>query len=417
MLPRIIFNNKNQLLINSTFLYLSHGVDYLVALLFLPYVSRTIGTAEFGKIGLAQTFGIFLILFMEFGSSLMVTRKISRIKDKNSLLKSFLGRVIAFKILLIPLACLSSLLAIALVPIFKTNPEFILLVLIGSIFQAITPIWYFQGVEKIGKIVFPKIFFRLLSFVLVLIFVKSPLDGWIVLSLFSLSSILISIYLISLMIKEVGFFKIASPSESVSIFKNSFHSFIVTIAPIVYQNISIIILSITVSPVSLGLYYGSSRIYRAFNTVLTPISFAFYPMISSVEKEKIKLKKLLIKKYLILIFFIGIFISIINLFFSENIILVLLGKDYLGASKLLKIFCFVLPLTAISNALGRQWLMSIDKDRLYAITQIISSAIAFICFLLLLVDIGIYAFPISLVVYEIITISLILIYINLYASN
>ena len=411
MLFNFFFKNKNQLLYNSTFLYLSHGADYLLALLFLPFIARNIGAIEFGKIGLAQTFSIFIILFMEFGSSLMVTRQISRIKGKNNLLKSFLGKVVMFKILLIPIALLFSLFAICFVPIFSINPELILISAIGSIFQAFTPTWYFQGIERMGKIVFPKIFFRLFGFILVLLLVRSPSDGWMVLGSFSLSSILICLYLYFLVLKEIGFFIIPSPSESLLIFKKSLNSFIITILPVAFQNLSIIFLSAIVNPVNLGLYYGANRIYRAFNALFSPISFAFYPMIASIDNEKMILKKSLIKKYLILIFLMGIFFLIINFFFAEKIITLVLGKEFLKASELLKIFCLVLPLTAISNALGRQWLMSINKDKFYALTQSVSSIFALILFLLIVSSLGIYAFPISLIIYEIINISLILIYI------
>ena len=44
------------------------------------------------------------------------------------------------------------------------------------------------------------------------------------------------------------------------IFLKSNLSFFITIIPIIYQNISVIILSLFVSPLQLGLYYGANRI-------------------------------------------------------------------------------------------------------------------------------------------------------------
>ena len=72
--------------------------------------------------------------------------------------------------------------------------------------------------------------------------------------------------------------------------------------------------------------------------------------------------------------------------------------------KFLRIFAYVLPLTAISNSIGRQWLMYINKDLFYAISQLVASLIAFTLFLILVQTYGIFAMPISLIAYEAISI-------------
>jgi len=67
-------------------------------------------------------------------------------------------------------------------------------------------------------------------------------------------------------------------------------------------------------------------------------------------------------------------------------------------------------LTAVSNALGRQWLMAINKDFFYLIVQLFSSLIAFIAFLFFINGFGIKALPISLIFYEASAIIMIIIF-------
>ena len=85
MISKIFKRIRNPLVTNSFYLYLSHFADYFFAIFLLPFIAKTLGIIEFGEIGLAQTFGVFIILFIEFGSSLMATREIS--KEKNNLNK------------------------------------------------------------------------------------------------------------------------------------------------------------------------------------------------------------------------------------------------------------------------------------------------------------------------------------------
>ena len=104
----IIFKRiRNPLVANSFYLYLSHFADYLFALFILPFISRTLGVVELGVIGLAQTFGIFIILFMEFGFSLMATRQIAKEKKDLDTINIFISQITSYKIFLIPLTLAS----------------------------------------------------------------------------------------------------------------------------------------------------------------------------------------------------------------------------------------------------------------------------------------------------------------------
>jgi len=406
-----LFNrNKSSLINNSFYLYLSHFADYILTLFLLPFIARTIGPVELGKIGLAQTFGLLIILFMEFGSSLMATREVARIKDNQSILKEFIEQLTIFKIFLIPIAFIFSLFVIIFIPIFFNNPHYVIIAVLGAIFQGISPMWYFQGIEKMKTIAFSKLFFRLIGFIIIVFYVKSPTDGWIILVSYSLTSALICLYLYFKIIKKQGPLILNRPYRTKFIFTKSIPSFLITIIPMIYQNISVMVLSIFVNPIQLGFYYGASRVYRAFNTLYSPISQAFFPIISSLDNKNKTESILLIQKYLFLTTIIGLFFFLINFLFAEQIIKILLGNEFSGSNNLLRIFCFVLPLTAISNALGRQWLMVINKDTFYSTVQLFSSLIAFIAFCYFINGFGIKAFPISLIIYEISAIIMIIIF-------
>ena len=178
----------------------------------------------------------------------------------------------------------------------------------------------------------------------------------------------------------------------------------------IYQNISVIVLSVFVNPIQLGLFYGASRIHRAFNTLYGPISQAFFPIISSLDSKNKFESRLLIRNYFLFIVTIGSFFFLTNYLFAEEIILIFLGNEFSSSNNLLRLFSIALPLTAVSNALGRQWLMVKNKDFYYSIVQLFSTLIAFITFLFFINGFGIRAYPISLIFYESSAIIMILIF-------
>ena len=78
----------------------------------------------------------------------------------------------------------------------------------------------------------------------------------------------------------------------------------------------------------------------------------------------------------------------------------------------LKIFAIVLPLTAISNVLGRQWLMISGNENQYAKILMMSCLIGVLSIFILIKSYGILAIPISLIIYELLTIILIFNFLN-----
>ena len=392
---------------NSLYLYLSYFADYFLAIIFLPFIARAIGAVELGVIGIVQGYGLFVTLFMEFGSPLVATREVSRLKNNNSNLINFVSSIFSIKLALIPFVCILSTIFTITVPIFNNNSDYLIIVILGSISQGLCPIWYFQGKRNMKIISISKIVFRSLGFLLIFLYVDSGDDGWIVLGALSLSSIFIGLFLFFAMINETGAFQITFSKKTKEIFLKSNLSFFITIIPIIYQNISVIILSLFVSPLQLGLYYGANRIYRAFNSLYGPLSQAFFPIISSFEKKHKKLAWFVTKKYFLSLTVLGVLFFLIIYFKSDYAISVLLGNQFSGSKDILTIFAFVLPLTAISNSIGRQWLMYINKDLFYAISQLASSIIAFTLFIFLVQIYGIFAMPISLIVFEAISIIII----------
>lgn len=175
----------------------------------------------------------------------------------------------------------------------------------------------------------------------------------------------------------------------------------------IINNISVFILSAAVNPIQLGLYYGAARIHRAFNTLYGPLGQAFFPhMSAAVDTDKKKAKKQA-KLFLALMVFIGVLFGISLILFCFPIIKILLGPEYLGAGKTLKIFAVLLPLTAMTHVLGRQWMVANEADSKYAKILLYSGLLGFVSFLAMVKTLGIISLPVSLIVFEISVLGLI----------
>ena len=240
------------------------------------------------------------------------------------------------------------------------------------------------------------------------LFVRSSHDGWIVLIGYMISSICVSLYLIKYLINILGKFQIRTKSSIKAMWEKSKNSFFVTIIPVIYNNLGVIVLSIIVNPLQLGYYYGAARIHGAFNTLYGPMGEAFYPRLASTDSIDHENAKKIVKSFLFIMFFIGLLFFLIIYFFAEQIIFFILGENFLFAKTALKVFAIVLPLTAISHVLGRQWLMILGNEKQYAKILLVSSFIGALSIIFGVRVYGILAIPLSLVIYEFLTIIMIL---------
>ena len=394
---------------NSFYLYVGHFADYLLSLLILPLIARILGPKELGYVLFSQTFSLFLLIIMEFGFSLTATRKIAKIKKQKTVLKKYIGNIFLFKLFLIPLIVLLSFIVTLVTPVFQLKPHYIWISMFGALFQGLAPTWYFQGIEKFKEIALSKFFFRVIGFILIYILLKNDQDGWVVLMGYTVTSGFIFIYLIKKLTDIIGRIKLSLFNNFYIFWKESIWMFLITIIPVLFQNCAAFLLVVKVSPLQLGIYFGAVKIYRSLNTLYGPIGQAIFPrLISYNEIDEQKTKKLAFNIFLIL-FSIGLIFCLLLIFLSEIFIEVLLGPKFLGAKSTLQLFGIVLPLTAISHILGRQWMLVQGQEKKYAIILFISSVIAIIFIILNVSLFNIKVVPISLIIFEICTIFMILV--------
>ena len=385
---------------NSVYLYSGHFTEYLISFLALPFISRAIGPEKLGLVGFTQLFGILMFLIIEFGSPLLAVREVVRKKFHKNELAIFVEKITSFKIFLIPLVFLISIATFFLVPKFQGYYEFLFFATLGAVFQGLTPTWYFEGLEKIKYQVLTKLFFRALFLLLIIYFVESEKDAVLVIIINSICSFFVFSLLFYKMKSELVRFSLININESIKIGKKSIQSFIISITPIIYQNISLALLSYLIDPARFGLLIGSIKIHTAFHNLYGPLSQVFYPYLNNLEYNENKNVNQNVFKYLIILLFIGLVIGLFLYSFSDWIISLLLGPNFFKSKTILQAYSIALPLTAISNALCRQWLMIKGYDYFYSIIQITGLIVSLFILIILVEKFGALSAPLSFISYE-----------------
>ncbi|QPW29642.1 oligosaccharide flippase family protein [Edwardsiella ictaluri] len=127
----------SSLLKNSISLLAMQGINYILPLVTLPYLTRILHVYPFGIYSATMSVGAYVILFINFGFDLSATRKIAKSKGDNYAISAIFFNVILAKFLLFFLSFVIVFLLLYTIDSFgPIRPLFFLLIpqFIGCVF-------------------------------------------------------------------------------------------------------------------------------------------------------------------------------------------------------------------------------------------------------------------------------------------
>ena len=314
---------------NAIYLTILQWFNYLIPLLILPYLVRTIGTKMFGLVMFAQTVATIFTLITDFGFSITGTRALSILKKNRTMKGELFFGVMSIKFALI------ILLLFFLFALTSTSDKFSQNKLIYyysfgvTIGMTIFPSWFFHGIQNMKVITIVNAASRTLFAGLVFMFITKPEDFLLVPLFNSASYIITGLFGLFYALK---FLKIKVPSI-VFIFnlvKESFKLFLSNLSTSLYSSFNILIIGLLTNDTLTGVYASFEKIILALKNIYTPIYQAVFPWLSTQTNQK-----RIIKKMSRIVFFLGLFGVVALISFSEEILILMFNDEIILSYKIL----------------------------------------------------------------------------------
>lgn len=358
---------KNDLFKNISSLALIQVGNYIIPLLIVPYISRIIGIENYGKLEYARTIVLYFTIFLDYGFNLTATREISIHRDNKAKVNKIVTNTYIAKGLLF---LLSILVFAPLVSINSSLNSLSLLLWVTFLINFgnfLFPLWFFQGVEKIASIAKINFIIKLLVVASVIFFIKEKADYWKYNLFLSLAQVCIGVYSIYILLVKYHIRFIKTTLKAIlNKFKEGFKVFFSTILVSCFVSYAFILLKDVGTEMDVGAYSTANKLAMTIQVlILLPFSQAFFPFIAKTASNDIFKFEKLIKKASLVIIALTVIIGIISFFFSDLIILLIFGKDYLYASDTFKILAFLPVFTILNNLFSYQGLLSLNKDKLF----------------------------------------------------
>ncbi len=351
--------SNSSLKLNTIYLFIVQGSSYLLPLLTFPYLVRVLGPTGFGILGFAQATVQYFMLMTDYGFNLSTSRLIAHNRDNPEEINKIFWSTIFAKSGLALLSFLVLLILILAVPTYQDMKSVLLYYFLGVVGNVLSPIWYFQGMEKMRPLTISSLVSRALVIPLTFLLVKSIDDINVAAALQGSANLLVGIIGMFLVyydrtIKRVYF----SISHIVESLKEGWHVFTSTAAISLYTVSTTVILGFISGPVAVGLFNAVNTIKNAAGYAFTPFSQALYPRINALFKSNYDQAIALLKKALKIQGGIAAMVSVGLFVFADLIERLVLGAKFAGAASLIRIFAAVPFMTSISNILGIQTMLT-----------------------------------------------------------
>ncbi|WP_040975777.1 oligosaccharide flippase family protein [Necropsobacter massiliensis] len=386
--------HKKRLFGNFFSLTILQMVNYVLPLLTLPYLVRVLDVGTYGLVMFAQSFIIFFNILVDFGFNLSATKDVSIYRDDRVKLTEVYSSVMIIKCLLMLVSLILLTLIIYLSDRFSEDKTVYYLSFLWVVGQALFPVWYFQGIEKMKYITIVNIVAKFLFTGCIFLFVKENSD-YLFVPLFNglglVIAAVISLWIVHISLKQ----KIRWQKYSTLwfYFKQSSTFFLSRASLSMYTSANSFVLGLFSSNTIVGYYAIADQLYKALQAFYTPLSQVLYPYIA--KERNIGLFKKIFKAS-VLLNIVGIFtlffivkdvfailftqkigvesISVFNIFLVASLIVVpsiLLGYPFLGALGYSKEANLSVIYASILHIVGLGLLILFNKISLYSVAYMV----------------------------------------------
>lgn len=376
--------NKKRMISNFFSLFIVQGANYLMPLITMPYLLRVLGPGYYGAISFAQALINYFIVITDYGFNLTATRRVSINRDNKLELSKIFTSIILIKI---TLALISFIILFVIVSNFGrfTENQLLYILTYGMVIgNVLTPIWLFQGLEKMKYITFTNLLSKIIILVLTFTIIKEPSDYIYVPLINSIGVIFVGLLIIIYAFKK---FKMRFIFPGFRYLKeqivDGWHVFLSQISVTLYTASNTFILGLFTNNIIVGYYSAAEKLIKAIRSLISPVSQVVYPYISKLVIES-KIKAILFLRRIMRLIFLGtLVISIIVFLSAELLVNIVMGKEYIDSIVILKILSPLPFIGGIGNVCGQLTMLNFNLKKQYSIILVISGVINILLCLLL----------------------------------
>lgn len=360
--------------IKKNFIY---NVLYQILILILPlvtvpYISRILGVRGVGIYSYTYSIVSYFILIAMLGINNYGNRTIAKVRDdKEKLSKTFIS---IYSIQLF-MSTIMLVLYLIYALVFEHNYFSITLIQVIALIATFFDInWFFFGLEKFKITVTRSTLLKILSLILIFMFVKTKNDLWIYTLIMTISTLVSQLILLPFLLKEIKFIKVTK-KDVIPHIKPCLILFIPVVAVSLYKVMDKIMLGLLANVNEVGYYEQAEKIVSLPIGIVTALGTVMLPRISNLVSKGDNSKVLeYIEKSIKFMMFLAFPICLGLIGISSDFVPIFLGNAFNKSSVLIYYLSITIIFISFANIIRTAYLIPKEKDKVF-ITSVVLGAI------------------------------------------
>lgn len=362
--------------------------SFIFPLISYPYVSRILLPDGTGKVSFATSLIAYFTMFAQLGIPTYGVRACSRVRDDRNALTRTAQELLIINLVMTALSYTALILALLFVPRLRAERSLYLLVSLSMIFNTIGMEWLYKALEQYTYITVRSIAFKLVALVAMFALIHSREDyviyGGITILASSASGVLNFLHarrFISM--RPVGGYRFRPHLKAVAVF------FAMACASTVYTNLDTVMLGFMTDDTTVGYYNAAVRIKSILVSIVTSLGAVLLPRASYyVERGEMDRFRQITRKALNFVFLAAVPMMLYFMIFAKQGIFLLSGESYAGAVMPMQWIMPTLLFIGLSNVLGIQILVPLNRERVVLWSIIAGAAVDVVLNVLLIPRFG-----------------------------
>jgi len=348
---------------------------YCFPLITTAYVSRVLGAENIGIYSYSYSIVYMFMLVAMLGISNHGNRSIAKVRENKEERSSTFWSIYYLQIIITSIVCIGYFIFLLL---YNTENKLIFLLQTVFLFSVLMDInWFYFGLEKFKITIFRNLIIKIISIILIFIFVRDTADLWIYTLIMGGATFFSQLYLI-IILRRYVFFKKFSIKTTFLHLKDCLILFIPVLAYGIYRVMDKIMIGAISSELELGYYENAEKLVNIPIMVITALGTVMLPHMANLfkdtEVQNVEYKSKIYDSMKLALVFATIATCGLILI-GEDSAIVLFGLEFEKSGGIICLLSLTVIASAWSNVIRTQFLIPTNRDKIYVISTIIGASL------------------------------------------
>ncbi|MFX3622956.1 MAG: flippase [Ectobacillus sp.] len=376
-------STKRKLLSNFISLAILQGLNYILPLITVPYLTRVLGGGNQGLIFTGQAMNVIFVTVTDYGFNLIATKQIAIAREDKEKVRKIHSTVLTVKLLLALISFLVLLAICFTIPKYREHFLFFVLFFGITVGTVLFPVYFFQGMEEMKYITIFSAISKIIFTVGIFIFIQGPED--LLYSPILLSAGHLAVGAVSLFIVRYKFgIRWMQPrwQDMKEQLQKGWSVFVSNAAVSAFTAGNTVVLGLFTNKTQVFYFGGAEKLINAAVSVVNPVAGALFPHISSLAHKSKEEAIAFLRKSLWAVLLVTVPITAVTIGLADFIVTIFFGRHYEEIVLALRVVSFLPIIIGLNNLLGVQTMVTFGYEkefmRIMLVTVVINLALAFV---------------------------------------